>query len=371
MLCNKIKQTCPYDVLALIYSFVFVPVFRCKKCKRTFGKSIQYCYHTTFVTTTHTCLSKQYPVLFLCNHVLSMVDESSRASFHDEGTGISLTRSILVLGSHSFCGHCLSSNICSTMIEPNLQHAFFQNMQVVLLQDAPLSHLFHVFCFDWSRDVQILKSELDVQRLFQRNNTGDFRGYMYYKVILPIEHVRCVMNPIFGFQQEMFHFYKNESCLFSDVFINFRWTVEGEPFTSWVEASFLDALLSNDYNLTYSTLISSLYLYSTLVKYWMIQQLVYEGELIEQWPPLEFVTRATGDLFHMPTQTTYIFHPFYLSCPTEIPLSPFIQLLNSSHPTDATNSPYRHNNMASTMTRLLSMDRWDPDSSTSDSDMSD
>ena len=177
---------------------------------------------------------------------------------------------------------------------------------------------------------------------------------MYYKVMVPIERIDAILHPALGFEDKLFHFYKNETCLFSDVFINFRCTLQGQPFTTWIEGSFVDALLSNDYGISYATLISSIYLYSSLTKYWMIQQLIYEGILQEHWPPNEFLTQTDGELIHLPTQQGFTFDPFYLSCPLNIPLIHFLHLLSTSHPTDSNNIPYRQNTMHSTMSLLLS-----------------
>lgn len=360
MFCNVIKQYLPNDVLSLIYSFVFVPVFRCNTCHRTFGKSTQYCHRSSYVNTSHTSISKQYPVLFLCGDRLPLFNEISR-NIRTEQTGQqgnrlydTSQRMASVLGTFMFCSTCISRHACATLIEPNLQCSFFQDMQIIILQQHPTSHLFHVLCCDWSDDVPLLRSIQDVERMLNLTGSSSFRGYMYYKVMVPIERIDAIINPLHGFEDKLFHFYKNETCLFSDLFINFRCSIQGQPFTTWVEGGFVDAMLSNDYGISYATLISSIYLYSSLTKYWMIQQLIFEEIIEEHWPPSEFLSQTNGELIHLPTQNGYTFDPFYLSRPENISFVPFLHLLSTSHPTDSTNAPYRQNTMHSTMSLLLS-----------------
>ena len=166
MFCNVIKQSLPYDVLALIYSFVFVPVFRCNTCHRTFGKSNQYSHRSSYVNTSHTSISKPYPVLFLCGDRLPFLDETRgnrQPLQHGDLLHDSTQRMASVLGSFMYCSTCISTHACATLIEPNLQCSFFQKMQVVVIQEHPTSHSFHVLCCDWSEDVPLLRNIQQVE----------------------------------------------------------------------------------------------------------------------------------------------------------------------------------------------------------------
>jgi hypothetical protein len=111
---HVIAARLPDELLRIIASFHFRPVYKCDICKEIFGHINKYRYYSAACNTKLSKRCQPVPVLYISwDHTFDR---------HD------------IIGNRIYCTRCITACGFQNIIDPVLELAFFTRQQVVVIQ---------------------------------------------------------------------------------------------------------------------------------------------------------------------------------------------------------------------------------------------
>ncbi len=346
---NVIAARLPDELLRLVASFCFRPVYKCDICKEIFGHINKYRYYSAALNLKGSKRCQPVPVLYL----------SWDAGFghHD------------IIGRRIYCARCLTACGFQNIIDPVLELAFFTRQQVIVIQDfSSAFHDYHIMVCDWPKEDKPFSCVEQVMQTLKVKENGLFRGFCMYTARLngSLIFATTYRNPdlemITMFEKGFMHFYANEHGKFSDVFMNFRLLAcKQKTFSFWIEAELVEQMQIQDFPSTQERLIKHFYLTSNHVENWMLERLRFilpDAGLADD--PGPYRLDMDGELLHIPTSTIVSPAPAFV-VPFTSDLFEFIRDIHEFHP-NGDSTPYHFN------TDLFALTESDSDSTGSEAD---